>query len=667
MIRSHARFALATLALLGPEIMSRAENLLPSSASPKEEVARLDQTRAADKLPPLAISDVQEDSDPLERFSRFEARFSLNRSFSSAEPFDPDIIDAGAVITTPTGEEILIPAFYTQDYTIGNPAYESYTPLGAPYWKVRFTPCEVGVHSYFLRARDQTGETQTEVFTFEALPSTRKGFVRRHPHNPLALAYDDGSLYFPIGHNIAFGDGIPANLNGTAYYSALFSGLAASRGNWSRVWMTDFERSALEWSSAHFSGFYNGVGAYSLQAAFRVEKILELAELHGLSIQLVLNDHGQFSTWVNARWSDNPYNQARGGPVPSGNPEQFFSDPTARDLHKRRLRYIVARYGAFPSILAWELFNEVQFAGRSDANWYTSAAIRNSIRDWHIEMAARLKALDRFRHPVTTSSDTSNFNLLWSLGDIDIPQIHDYSAPSSERDLLIRSQVTALQTAHAKPVIVGELGLDASGADECNFNPTTYSGSTANRDHLVQGTHIHNAIWAAAIARSCAASWWWGCYLERDPSRSRTGPTFPLHTLHYPALAAFLEGFPLEDPTLANSSVSAPPTVAAFGLASDNQALAWIRDVQNAFNSGVGPGNLPPQRTLSGVSITIPELANESYRVEFFDPWSGNHLSGIDLVAGGGAGLTFTLPDFQRDIAVKVTRNATAISQWQIY
>ncbi len=613
----------------------------------------------------LTILDVTASTDPAAKYSRYQISFNLNRSYSGSDPFNPAIIDVSAVFTSPTGRIIMLPAFYTQDFKISNPSYESYTPIGDPYWKVSFSPGEVGTHSFFLRAREAGSSTTSPECTFEVVNSERKGFIGIHAANPYYLQYSDGSQYLPLGHNIAFGDGNPANLNGTAYYSSLLSSLASAKGNWTRIWMTDFERSALEWSSGHWSGFYNGAGVYSLQAAYRIEKILELAQARGVAVQLVLNDHGQFSSWVDARWSDNPYNSLKGGPVPSTNPEQFFTNATAKKLHQRRLRYLVARYGAFSNLLCWELFNEVQFCGRYIANWFTSTSVRNGIRDWHEEMGGWLKANDPFSHLVSTSSDGTNFDLLWRLPEIDLLQIHDYSGPSSDKDIIIGNAVRSLYSRYQKPVVVGEFGLE--GSPECNFNPNTYSGTTADREHLILGTHLHNTLWAAAMTGTGAGLWWWGCYLEPDASESRTSPSFPLHLHHYPSLAAFFENEPLAEEHLAPSNLTVSQGVVGFGLASGNRAYAWVRDTLNTFGSGVAPGNLEPARTLSGVNLIFPELSNNAYRIEFHDPWTGEDLGTQEGMANNGKGLTIELPTFQRDIALKVSPQETAISDWSQY
>ncbi|MCZ0212168.1 hypothetical protein OZK63_43170, partial [Streptomyces sp. UMAF16] len=68
-----------------------------------------------------------------------------------------------------------------------------------------------------------------------------------------------------------------------------------------------------------------------------------------------LNHHGQVSTTVNPEWNNNPYNIANGGPC--NNTWDFFSNSTAKNLFKNRMRYIIARYGYSNTIMSWELFN----------------------------------------------------------------------------------------------------------------------------------------------------------------------------------------------------------------------------------------------------------------------------------------------------------------------
>ena len=67
------------------------------------------------------------------------------------------------------------------------------------------------------------------------------------------------------------------------------------------------------------------------------------------------------------QWPVNPYNTVNGGPAKT--PADFWTDPTARALYRRRLRYLVARYGSQTSIAFWELWNETDAPRPGCGRW----------------------------------------------------------------------------------------------------------------------------------------------------------------------------------------------------------------------------------------------------------------------------------------------------------
>ncbi len=601
--------------------------------------------------PPLAISSVTEASNTVARYERFEAGFELSRSY--ADPFDPAAIAVDVTFTAPSGTQSTVPAFWFQGYRVkpGTEAFEDYEAVGDPGWRVRFAPTELGTFTYSIGATDGTGASAAPVSgSFDVLPGASRGFVRRDADDPLALRFDNGDPYVPVGHNVAFEEPNPPGISGTGYYEQLFSSFDRADENWSRVWMTDFNRSALEWSAGHWSDLYDGVGRYSLASGWRLDEILESAEQHGVYIQLVLNDHGQFSTFTNPRWHENPYNAANGGPVPDAAPHLFFSDPTARNLHERRLRYVAARWGAFTNILAWELFNEVQFIGTSSTNMYGDPGVRAAVVDWHQEMGDALHLLDAHEHLVSTSSQPSPVDDgVSAVPAIDLLQVHLYSGPESELDRTLVDFIRGLQAEHGKPVLGGEIGLPSHA--ELGFDPTTFAGSQADREHLSQGTHLHNTAWAAAHARSLAASWWWGSYIAADASRHRGSPSFPLNEVTFPPLANYLFGEDWAAAGLGDAAITASPSVYAVGLASTSAARVWTRDVLNGYGSGERPGNLAG-RVVSDAELTVSGMDDGSYDVEVWDPWAGNVIGSFTADASGGD-LTISLPAFTRDLAIK--------------
>jgi endo-1,4-beta-mannosidase/plastocyanin len=596
--------------------------------------------------PPIAITNVTPASTSVGLYEPFEAAFDLDRTYNN--PFDPSEIEVNVTFTSPTGKVATIPAFWYQDFTASTDPdgdNEGYTALGTPTWMVRFAPTETGTYSYTIEAQDSTGTGSSGTSTFESTASSNRGFVRLDRNDSRYMRYDDGTPYIPRGHNAAFGDRKPFQ-GGLSVIRPLFDSFATARENWTRVWMADFDRSAIEWGSNHWSGLYDGPGVYSLPSAWRMDKVLERAGSDGLEVQLVLDDHGQFSNpGSNTRWDENPYNAANGGPVPSDHPEQFFTLPAAKALFKQRLRYMVARWGAYPQLLCWELFNEIQFLGSSASNPLNDPQMAADVQAWHIEMATYLKSIDPFKHLVTTSSDAPNVTEpIWSDPHIDLVQVHDYGGPPMAR---FAETIRQLRNTYDKPVIYGEFGLN--GNPEAGFDPTTFSGSTANRHHLERGTALRNAVWASALAGSGAMSWWWGTYVAADPDRHRTAPNFPLNERIFPALDAYLGNLDIVALGLHGSNLTPSSHLAAVGMDNSNRAFAWVQDVDSEYGSGVDPANA----IVTGGSVDIAGMQDGDYTVDIYSTSGPGGVQSSFTASASGGSLHIELPPVVGDLALK--------------
>jgi endo-1,4-beta-mannosidase len=106
-------------------------------------------------------------------------------------------------------------------------------------------------------------------------------------------------------------------------------------------------------------------------------------------------------------WVSNPYNAKNGGPC--ARPADFWTNPEARRLYQKRLRYLIARWGYSPNLFAWEFWNEVPETPATAA--------------WVAEMAAYLKRHDPNRHLVSTTYGDS---ATWKCPDVDFPMTHMY-------------------------------------------------------------------------------------------------------------------------------------------------------------------------------------------------------------------------------------------------
>ncbi len=440
----------------------------------------------------VEVTSFSQNAATVGRYERYEATFALDTAFPN--PFDADAVAMDAIITGPDQTRRVVPAFYTRPYQVIGAGPERYTSPGPGSWKVRFSPRQTGTYQCDLRITegDSTVTTLPSIGTFTCVDGPSRGFVRLDPNDVHALRYDDGSPRVNIGHNVCWTD------RGLAGFQDTFARMQAVKENWTRIWMCHFYNcSILEWRS-DASGYFSGLGRYSLQVAQRLDSVVEAAEQAGIGIQLVLQHHGQFSTTVNPNWADNPYNVARGGMLDM--PEAFFTDPEARRLTRNRLRYIVARWGYSPAILAWELWNEVQFTD----GW---AKARSDVVHWHQEMSEYLRRIDVHGHLITTSSDTGeDFRPIWELAGMDLIQHHQYSSPQIEA---YRDTLALLQTRYAKPVVMGEFGA-GQGDPENNRD----SLPEPQRTQILEGLVLHNGIWSSFFAKSSGHLWWWDTYIH---------------------------------------------------------------------------------------------------------------------------------------------------------
>jgi len=386
-------------------------------------------------------------------YAPLEAAFELPEL--SGNPFDYAVNDVMVRFACPDLGTAAVPAFYD----------------GAGTWRVRYTPRLAGRHTIqqvtlsgkpVERAKPSPNE-------FPVTGTPGRGFVRIDPANPVRFIFDGGEPYYPLGYNV----GWVSAKGGLPEYVAR---LGQDGGNWARIWMCHFTQSMnLDW----VSGTALPVGTLSLDVARRWDATVAAAGEHGVYLQIALQHHGQYSSRTDPNWSGNPWNKSRGGWLQS--PEDFFTDPRAIALTKAKYRYIVARWGYSPHVLAWELFNEVEWT--DGMNRKPDTVVR-----WHREMAAFLRRQDPNRHLVTTSSPVQAA-ALWQ--DLDYYQPHAY--PPEPLSAIARIDNLHLD----KPYFFGEIG-PGGGRDD--------------------GSFLHRALWGSLMSQSSGAAQYWYWDRMRQPA-----------------------------------------------------------------------------------------------------------------------------------------------------
>jgi len=518
----------------------------------------------------------------------------------------------------PSGREVVVPAFYTRDYSLTVVDGESLLePKGEPSWKLRFAAAEPGEHTLVVAAKDRSGEARSEPVAFTATPSDSPGYVRVSTKDPRYFAFDNGTPYFAVGENVC------TWRKGVADYDTWLPRLGAVGGNYARIWMWG-HCFGIEWGRP---------GHYRLDHAWALDHALGLAEEHGIYVKLCLEAWRGFGgprSFVRDGVL-HPYAKRNGGPCERE--MDVFTDPEARRMFRNRLRYVVARWGCSTHILAWEFWNEINcvwgYRGRSQ-----------DMIDWSAEMAACLRKTDPWRHLVVNS--LGSFQLddrLWKLPGIDFAQVHGYWHPTLAASKEMGKDMAELVPhwiakirGFGKPALFAEYGL---------VNPTW--GHSPRADEDTEGVHLHNGLWSSTMAEAAGTAmlWWWGNYVDPNDLYGRFG-----------SVARYVKGVPWTTagfrPVQAKAS---SPQLRVMGLQGKGLVLLWLQNRRHTWWNVVEKLPIPPV----DATVALSALPAGTWRIEWWDTWSGTITRETEAQVAEGT-LTLAVDALERDVAVKLKK-----------
>jgi hypothetical protein len=526
------------------------------------------------------------------RYEKFEVGIQFEGTWGNL--FDPADVLVEAVLTDPEGELHTVRGFaagYADSASFG---------AGWPIFLVRFAPQRIGRWTYYVRARNREGEAVSCKQWFYVTDSKSRGFVRVSPTDSRCFEYSSGDLCYPIGQNVAW----------TQDYEPYLRRQKETGQNWVRIWLCPWNIQ-LETAPAE----------YDLDAAARLDRIVQCAEENGVCIQLVLNYHGMVS---GESWAKNPYNSANGGPCHL--PSQFFSNERARELFKRRLDYIAARWGYSTSIFAWELFNEV------DIGEY---ATFDDVVQWHREMSDYLRKVDPGKHLITTSLHRDGGRSeIWNLPGIDFVQAHLYDPDIEKKLLELHFATRDLK----KPVFVGEYGRGGSPTD-------------AQRDP--EGRDLQRALWGSFMLpfAGSAMPWWWDSYIRPRKLEYVFAPL----SRYAQGVERRAQNFRVVETAILRDDGA---EIAVRGLLNNHSCYLWLHRPQ-------GKNAPPPDAVLvpRGQKVALSGMLGGKYRVEIMETTSGRVLQTSVLTCEQGK-LTIEMPQSRDSLAVKVQYQGTPTPQF---
>jgi hypothetical protein len=529
---------------------------------------------------------------------------------ASPNPFDPEQIALDLEVTPPSGRTLRVPGYFHQDYDRRlDGKREVLATKGEGIWRIRWLPLEPGRHTLVVAAAVAGKVVARGEAGVEVAPGARHG---------LACVEPDGKRYFRLD------DGTPLFLNG------LCSCWHGSRGTYDYDdWLAAYEKAGINyiriWMWHHAFGIEWDKGdklQYRLDNAWRLDRVLAEAERRGVFVMLCFDYHGVFEVkpdyWGgNNFWTRHPYNAANGGPCQTQN--DFFTNDQAKELYAKRLRYMVARWSAFPNILAWEFFNEID-------NEYAYLKHEDVVA-WHGQMGRTLRSLDPFKHLISSSfTGGSERPDLFALPEMDFAQYHSYNEKHP-------AQMTAEKTSrfferYRKPFFVSEYGTDWRG-----WKPDTDPHFHA----------LHQAVWSGAFtgAAGTGMTWWWESIHTAD-----------LYS-HWSALSSFLKGTGMARGDLRPAGFAdVSESVKPFGVAAADEAFVWLLDRAYDWPQGAMEAN---PSSANGVKATLTGVSDGVWSVEWWDTLAGKRLSTDEATASGGS-LQLTPPAFQVDIAAHIKK-----------
>ena len=549
------------------------------------------RTYAVGTVPVVEVGSVN--STTVAKYDKFEIILDMEGA-SWSNPYDPSQVNVYAYFWPPEGDAIRVFGFY-DNYQDRNE------------WKVRFSPDIIGQWEYQIFAIDVDGTGKSARHSFTVIDSDYHGCLNVSPQNPRYLVYHDGTSFYGIGayypwgvRNDAAGLGI----------------LETSGGNIFGYWNGNYDHAGNGGGGQQIESARTGIGYYDQPKCARIDEILEWAEAGDLKMMFALWPHDVLdeTVWGYNGWAENAFKEVCAS-------RDFFSDSQSWAYQEKLYRYIIARWGYSRSLGIWELVNEIN---GTDGWVYGNAA---ATLQWIQKVHNYLKQNDYFNRPTTIAKSGGAENY-WPEGYsiCDMPNVHLYETGWSARypDDPVRSSYWTYRGVarqfwndFEKPGIFGEAGAASS---------SMYAN--VERGSVGYAEIYHNAIWSSwANGLSMTPVWW-----EMNDRGLMTDYVFS----QLAAFANVAADIDYAHHVLEISSISALD-YDAFGLYGEGVGFGWIRKVRG--NPGLE-------------SLNIENLADGSYKLEWYDTWSGAKIADnytvsafaelMDLIPADG----YLKPDF---------------------
>lgn len=572
-----------------------------------------------------AIRSVRLDRPRVAVFERLTLDVDLTAEYDN--PFDPEQIALDAEVTDPAGRTSTTPGFLYQPFRRDDTATHSRRTVatGKPRWQLRLSFTRPGVHRIIVRLCDRSGQVRSEPYSVQVQAADTPGLIRRSDRDHRYFVTDRRESWFAVGANVCWGETWSDQGRRIFVYDEWFGRYAEAGCNFARLWLSP------GWNDLCLVTRESGYDRIDLQRAWHLDYVLELAEKHDLRLMLCIDSFNVLRSTqrLYGDWENSPLHPDHGGPVTR--PREFFTSEPMRRAYRSRLRYLVARYGYSPHVLAWEFFNEVDIVDE-----YDSAAVTA----WHRDMARHLRAIDPHDHLITTSfAHPPGDPAVDALEELDFVQTHHYEA----RDIaaMMERDLRAKAAARIKPHFHGEFGISHSGQETAKMDPT--------------GVHLHNGLYASVGQGHAGVpmTWWWDSYVHPQN-------LYPL----YAAFVRWIDGFDFvaQEPRAArvrfewtDASDKQVP-LRAWGLLGRSRGLLWVQNPWHTWPQATAADGRP--QPVTDARLVVQEVPAGDWIVETWDTHKGTVLATRGLTVGADGLLRIDLPAVAWDAAFRLARRA---------
>ncbi len=653
----------------------------------------------AGALTPLSVTDWHEPESGT-RMELAEWVFSLSRFFRN--PYDPDEIAVDLHVVLPDGTERTHPGFFYQHTrrTLTEEG-ENWELLPRIDWRVRFRPWMEGTHQWKVVIRAKEGDgTSIEIIRKGDLevqpnPSVR-GFLRQAAKDPRFFEFPNGEFFYPVGHTMRsptdrrpgiYDQSLMDTLDkkdamGTETYAVWFRRMEETGGNFARIWISNWWL-GLEWNSRHTG--YHGRKYFNQTNAARLDRVIELAETHGVYMNVETTNHGTFSSTVDGEWDENPWSHYSVDEGPVRYASEFFTNKEALRWHEHKMRYLIARAGHSPSIALWGVLTESEwseayfrsFRGSPGRNrikpWHPqpfgNKSFRQPFKDWTDRTAIQLR--DENAHPVLVSTHFSNPGNgldFWQLDSLRVLYNNAYSGFfRGYRPSVLKPDPQEVRRTY--PSFSGDrdpwdgivremLGYESHFRRHAKGEKIILVGEWGGRPTRNLDSHLeaefHTGSWAAVMTSLAGVSgyWWFNLVEYRDLFST------------YRAISAFMEGEDLREKKFVTErwAVLFPRERGrtrrlAVGKSTRNEAFVYVYppEISHANKSQVARGFNDPEFPISGKGwLAVPKRMRDGlYQLEAWNTFTGKRFLQQEVPIGPTL-REVPLPSHRVDVALKL-------------